>query len=205
MKKILIILFILMLIISVFQIGDMYAKFKTEIQGEYQQSLGIWSIKLNEVDISSGEPVEIELDVNNLSVNPELVAANKIAPGISGYFELLIDPTDTDVSVIYEIKLNIQDINNNYFKITTINNIFQKPDGSEEITNSQTETNENTHKGIIPIDKINNGFVNFIRVNFNWENSDLNNDADTAIGTDDSSGVNIPIELKIKQYMGETL
>ena len=44
-----------MLIITLFQIANMYALYKDQLQGEYTNLLGVWAIKVNEVDISSGE------------------------------------------------------------------------------------------------------------------------------------------------------
>ena len=48
MKKILIIIFLIMIIISTYQINSMYALYKTEVSGDYEQQLGIWYIKVNE-------------------------------------------------------------------------------------------------------------------------------------------------------------
>ena len=55
MKKLLRILVLIMLIITLFQIANMYALYKDQLQGEYTNLLGVWAIKVNEVDISSGE------------------------------------------------------------------------------------------------------------------------------------------------------
>ena len=55
MKKLLTILLLIMLIISLLQIANMYALYKQENQGDYSNLLGVWSIKVNGADISSGD------------------------------------------------------------------------------------------------------------------------------------------------------
>lgn len=207
MKKVLIILFILMLIISVFQVGDMYAKFKTQRKGEYQSLLGVWSIKLNDIDISSGESIEFEITDHNLTADTDYVATNKIAPGIAGHFDLYIDPADTDVPVIYEVKVKTDQINQSQYQVTSIDNLFvNSADATDVITNTQVITSGNTHKAIIPLDKINDGYINNIKINFKWVNSDSNNVADTALGTSGTSSITVPVQVDVKQYMdGDTL
>lgn len=205
MKKILTILFILMLIISVFQISDMYAKYKTEREGEYESLLGVWSIKLNDIDISSGESMEFELTGSEFSSDPNYVKAGKVAPGTEGYFDLQIDPTGTDVAVIYEVTIQPVESSDVQYSITSIDNVFKKVDSEETIENTQAITSGEVHKGIMPLDKINGGYINYIRVNFSWPNVPANDVTDTQLGSSGTSTITIPISVDIKQYMGETL
>ena len=68
MKKILTILLLIMLIISLLQIANMYALYKQENQGDYSNLLGVWSIKVNGVDISSGgEKQTFDMSEDNLT------------------------------------------------------------------------------------------------------------------------------------------
>lgn len=68
MKKILTILLLIMLIISLFQITNMYALYKEKIEGNYSNLLGVWSIKVNGVDISSGgEKQTFDMSEDNLT------------------------------------------------------------------------------------------------------------------------------------------
>ena len=55
MKKLLTILVLIMLIVSFFQIANMYALYKEQLQSDYSSLLGVWAIKVNGIDISSGE------------------------------------------------------------------------------------------------------------------------------------------------------
>ena len=54
MKKLLTILVLIMLIISFFQITSMYALYREQLQDEYSTLLGLWTIKVNESDVTAG-------------------------------------------------------------------------------------------------------------------------------------------------------
>ena len=82
MKKLLTVLVLIMLIISLFQIANMYALYKDQIQGDYTNLLGIWAIKVNGVDISSGdENLTFTMTDENLTYLDSVhVKSQKIAP-----------------------------------------------------------------------------------------------------------------------------
>ena len=118
MKKLLTILVLIMLIISFFQITSMYALYKEEIEGEYSTLLGVWAIKVNGTDISSGgQNLTFTISDDQLQyVESSYIQAGKIAPNGQAYFDIVIDPSDVytdsngteqtvynDVSIIYKI------------------------------------------------------------------------------------------------------
>ena len=90
MKKILTILLLIMLIISLFQITNMYALYKEKIEGNYSNLLGVWSIKVNGVDISSGgEKQTFDMSEDNLTyLDSATVKTGKFAPGTQACFEV---------------------------------------------------------------------------------------------------------------------
>ena len=52
-------------------------------------------------------------NINNITViDNENVLNGKIAPGVSGYFELVLDPKGSDVSIYYEVSLDLENILN---------------------------------------------------------------------------------------------
>ena len=109
MKKILSILFVLMLIITLVQIRSMYALYKDKLSGEYSTSLGKWNVKVNGTDIvSPGDVVEFEMTDKNVSYDYTdghiLAGSNVIAPGTEAFFDILIDTQGTEVAVKYEIE-----------------------------------------------------------------------------------------------------
>ncbi len=110
MKKILSILFILMLIITFVQIRNMYALYKDELSGEYETSLGKWNVKVNGTDIvSPGDVVEFNMSDRNVRYDDEsgyiLAGTNVVAPGTEAFFDILIDTQGSEVAVKYEIEV----------------------------------------------------------------------------------------------------
>ena len=112
MKKLLTILVLIMLIISLFQIANMYALYKDQLQSDYANLLGVWAIKVNGVDISSGgQNLTFEMTEDNLKyMDFANVKDGKIAPGRQACFEIIIDPTNTDVSILYTLNIKLSEI-----------------------------------------------------------------------------------------------
>ena len=94
MKKSFKILTLIMFIITIWQISVTYAKFYTEAHASFEENIGNWIIKVNNTDIYSedGQNVNFVLDefyYEQSAYTPE----NKIAPGKTGYCDIVIDPT----------------------------------------------------------------------------------------------------------------
>lgn len=109
MKKVLTILFILMLIITLVQIRSMYALYKDELSGEYSTSLGKWNVKVNGTDIvSPGNIVSFDMADSNVSYETGSYVfdgSNVIAPDTEAFFDILIDTQGSEVAVKYEIEI----------------------------------------------------------------------------------------------------
>ena len=209
MKKLLRILVLIMLIITLFQIANMYALYKDQLEGEYTSLLGVWSIKVNETDVSSGEEnLTFNMTEDNLTyVNSDHVKSQKLAPGTQAYFEIIIDPTNTDVSVLYTLHIKLEDVTEAKLKLVNIENYFQKPGETEQLTNDEvyTDSEINEHEAIIPLARINDQYLNHIRLYFEWENVEENNASDSALGQTENAKINIPLEINLKQYTGEVI
>lgn len=108
MKKLLTIIFLIMLIISFFQITSMYALYKEALESDYSTLLGVWKIKVNETDVvtADGQTSTFTISDDNIGyVGSTHVLQNKIAPGEQAYIDIEIDPADTDVSIVYKIDM----------------------------------------------------------------------------------------------------
>lgn len=116
MKKILSILFILMLIITFVQIRDMYALYKDELSGEYSTSLGKWNVKVNGSDIvSPGNVIDFSMTQGSVEYetgNYVFDGSDVIAPGTEAFFDILIDTQGTEVAVKYEIEIGETEVDN---------------------------------------------------------------------------------------------
>ena len=209
MKKLLTVLVLIMLIISLFQIANMYALYKDQIQGDYTNLLGIWAIKVNGVDISSGdENLTFTMTDENLTyLDSAHVKSQKIAPGTQACFEIVIDPSNTDVSILYTLGIKFDDVEAAKMKLVKVENYFQKNGQTEQITNTDIKTNlaENNQQAIIPISKINDKYLNHIKLYFEWINAEENNEKDSEIGQTENAKISIPLEINLKQYTGEVI
>lgn len=205
-KKVLIIAFLIMLIITIFQINNMYALYTSQLEGEYAQLLGNWTIKVNNTDISSGgKSVNFELTEENFKfVESNSVIDNKIAPGRSMYFDIYIDPIGTDVSVRYDVKFNFAKSPNANLVVTGVESYLIKDESTTKIENPVKYTEKKTYTGVIPIDKIEEKYKNKIRFYVTWVNNKLYDSKDSILGTTEGSKVNVLVDFDIMQYMGES-
>ena len=209
MKKLLTILLLIMLIISLFQIANTYALYKEQLQGNYTNLLGVWAIKVNGVDISSGgENATFTMTEDNLTyIDSARVKSQKIAPGTQAYFDILIDPTNTDVSILYTLNLKLDDVKTAKMNLVKVENYFKKDGGTEQITNTEINTvlAEHQHQAVIPISKINDKYLNYVRLYFEWANVEENNATDSELGQTENAKISIPLEINFKQYTGERI
>ncbi len=223
MKKILIIIFLIMIIISTYQINSMYALYKTEVSGDYEQQLGIWYIKVNESTEQS-----ITLDDKYFkfaTASSEHTADGVIAPGRQMYFEIVLDPSYqntkgerkyTDVSISYEMNLKNKvtteygEVNLKMIKVeesyikdgnVTLDTTNSKYSYLQDYENNHSLLN-NKYKCVFPLKTINEGWKKRLLVYFTWDNADtkLRNENDTQLGQTEDLKISIPITMKFEQY-----
>lgn len=189
MKKLLILTFFAIL---AFIFVSTYGIFESETSKEVETSLAAWKVTINDSVVSSENKT---FNIDNIVWNKkDNVKEGKIAPGMDGYFDIVIDPNKTDVSIRYDLTLDIEYLNNinEAFKITKV----------EELNgNKLTLTNKNTYTGIINIDNIKK---NTIRIYLKWEDLEYNYESDYNIGATDQE-VEIPININITQYLNEEI
>ena len=195
-KKIIILACICSMLILIYETIHIYAIFYSEVTGNVQLRNGTWNIVINGKEISNG--VEKNFEINNVNIKGnEHVKPGKLAPSLSGDFELLIIPQNTDVSVKYDISLNTENMKNSSLKIKSIE--------EKEYNNELIQTGENTYTAIIPLEKIKQGKKNRIKIEVEWENIETNNDEDTEEGKVYQSKLKIPIKFVASQYLGEAI
>ena len=229
MKKLLTILVLIMLIISFFQITTMFALYKEQLQKEYNTLLGAWEIRVNGNDVTTSGQVETFTIANNQLgyVNSDYIQAGKIAPKGRAYFDIVIDPSNiyidedenentvyNDVSIIYTIELD-KDVKSSTntdielvdaIKIVKGENYFGKGENGQtnKTTNNKevVNVNANTYTSVMPLTMIKQGFKNYVRVYFEWNNVEVNNALDTQLGTTENAKITIPLKVNLKQYTG---
>ena len=193
-RKILIIITLFMIFAVAYSLINTYALFYSEGTGKIRQENATWRIYVNEKNIATNN--KFTIDTFELEES-EHVAPGKIAPSVTGNFYITIDPKNTNVAIKYSIKLNQLNLVNDKIKIVSIEEINQK--------NELIKTDESTYTGIITLSDIKEKKINNIRVKITWLNDEENNKADTTMGTIENYKINIPIEVDITQYLGETI
>lgn len=193
-RKILIIITLFMIFAVAYSLINTYALFYSEGTGKIRQENATWRIYVNEKNIATNN--KFTIDTFELEES-EHVAPGKIAPSVTGNFYITIDPKNTNVAIKYSIKLNQLNLVNDKIKIVSIEEINQN--------NELIKTDESTYTGIITLSDIKERKINNIRVKITWLNDEENNKADTTMGTIENYKINIPIEVDITQYLGETI
>ncbi len=192
MRKWLIILFVILLSITAYELSVSFALFESEKEFIVNSDIGKWEISVNDSMINESttftiSSVKVHSDSN--------VREDYFAPGTSGYFEIEIDPNDTDVSIYYEIVCRTDYIINSQIRLTRIENVG-KPD--------LIYVAPYTYAGVIPLVDIKSGDTTTIRFYITWTNNENNNEVDSLYGSN-SEDFEIPITITFKQYLGETI
>lgn len=191
-KKLVLVLGLISLLVTLNMIDTTYGKYLSKTASTTKMNVARWDIKVNNEHIKNSQDLEAEITPEYLE--NEYVAANTIAPGSVGYFDIEIDPSDTDVSFDYQIIIAkatqnpITDLKLLKYYINDENNMVENV-SSNTITSSILQTNKQIHR---------------IRIYVIWEdstnNETLDNDQDSDIGhnAEDVSG-DINISMRFTQ------
>ena len=191
-NKIIYIVCAIMIFISIYEIKNTYGLFESKKEIDIDKSVAKWNIYINDNNLNTTETFTID---NFTFQETDTVAKDKIAPGILGWFDILIDARDTQVSIIYEITFDFTSLSSNITveKIEEIN-------GREII-----KTGPNTYSNYITLEDINNNLKDTIRVHIKWHNDEENNENDTNIGIIKNNSIKIPVSITVSQYLNDTI
>ena len=170
-KKITIPLCIICFLLCLFFIEDTYAKYITSTNESASMNIARWRILVNNKDIrenSTTNAVITPIFNGNDNINSGI-----IAPNSEGYFDLIIDATEADVSFKYKIEISV---NQNSPVKDLITTKYIIDNGNEISLERDNATIENT-----VLHKDNTKPIN-IRVYIKWDDSNeatMDNDADT--------------------------
>lgn len=194
MKKSILLFCSILICIAILISSLTYSKYFETANGNMKTDVGKWNIKINNMDITQKENYNFVID-NIIIEGNDNVLPGKMAPGVSGYFEINIDPSDTDVSILYEITIDMEKLENSQFKLT---NIF------ETTGNVLIQTGKNSYTGIISLEEIKKNKQNTIKIEVDWENNEeYQNDYEFSNST--NNNIKLPISVRVKQYLGETI
>ena len=134
------------------------------------------------------------------------------------YFEIILDPSDTDVSIKYQcvvatvvavnnknININLQGIEESYVKDSgeVLNTTLEQYSYLKEYEKLHSNK-DNVYQCIFPLKLINEGWKKSLKIYFNWINDEEQNENDTQIGTNSNANIEIPVTMTFEQYTGGT-
>lgn len=201
-KKIKIILILLTLSVTLSFMSDTYSRYVVSTPSNIELSFASWQILINNKDITDGTTSSLEITpVIEASDN---IKNNKIAPSSKGYFDILVNPMEVEMSFDYTVNVNV--LNENLpdiliSKYAILDSNYEE--GKTPITKQDIINNE--IKGSLTYDnKIENfKFEEFtIRVYFEWYegiNESMNDEQDTEVAIDvNKNDTKLQIEATIK-------
>lgn len=209
-KKIRIILILLTLSVTLSFMSDTYSRYVIDTSSNVELSFANWQILLNEQDITDGTTSTLE--ITPVIEESNNVKENKLAPSSKGYFDILVNPSNVEVSFDYNVKVKI--LNENLpdiliSKYAILDETYKE--GTTTITKKDIVDNE--IKGTLLYDNVteNFSFKPFtIRVFFEWyegENETMDDKKDTEIGLDAANNdtkLQIEASIKFEQNIGTT-
>ncbi len=104
-KKIILLFIIsILLVFLFFLLGQTYAKYKTAVTGNAAIAISRWDIKINDQSIKNND--DISAKIQPVFPGNDNIASNIIAPTAEGYFDLVFNFKDVDVSFKYDINVS---------------------------------------------------------------------------------------------------
>lgn len=182
------------MIVAAYQVASTYAIFEESVTAKTGEDLAAWKIKINNTTMGK--------NVNSFPIssinwsNTNHVISGKVAPGMSGYFQIDIDPSETEVDVRYDITFDFSEFVNEEFTVDSI---------TELVDGTLIQTAENTYTDTITLGEIENNKIHQIRVNLIWNNNDENSEIDSQLGSVPNNQLDITVTVNISQYTGETI
>lgn len=181
MKKKVILLVVLSILLCLFFVQESFAKYITEANETANMSIARWKILVNNEDIRDENTVNAV--INPVFPGNDNIAENIIAPTSEGYFDLIIDAREADVSFKYKITLSVNEDSSVRDLVATK---YVINDGEEIALDSSNQVIENT-----VLHRDNTGTIN-IRVYIVWNDGDgasMDNSEDTSATTSSNSAM----------------
>lgn len=192
MKRVLLLISLLMLFFTIYLAMDTYALFESNKNYDVSSDIAKFVIKVNGSEAKTEEFV-----VDSIAYyENEYVIENKIAPLVDGYFDIVIDAEEVEVSLRYDIEFDFSSLSIPGLVISSI---------TELGGNTLVLTDKDTYSGVITLADMDSSTVNTVRVSISWQNDEANNEVDSSWGMVADKVISIPVNVKLTQYLGEEL
>lgn len=190
LQKVLILLSFLSLFISVTVFKETYGKYVTDIDESANIKIARWRILINGEDVRNSSTTQTT--ITPIFMGNDNIQSNVIAPHAEGYFDLIIDGNDADVSFKYDVEVSVSESSSVQDLVVT---------GYSINDGKKIETNEASISNIVPLIQ-ENKTIN-IRVFIKWNDEDgcyMDNEADT-LATMTNVDAKMDVSLKFTQVV----
>ena len=187
-KKIIFLIFCVSILLCILTMQETYAKYSTSNNATSNMSIARWRILVNNFDVRND--LSAETVIQPVFSGNNNISDGYIAPTANGYFDIIIDATETDVTFDYQISLN-QNASNEVVDLAIT---------GYSIDNGEV-VNYNNSNIIGTINKTDANKTKQIRVFVTWndgEGSTMNNEADTNT-TGDNATAKMDVNLHFIQ------
>lgn len=169
-----------------------YAKYRRGITGDVEAEIASWHIKVNGEDIMNNKTLTTTIVPTFLE--SENTKEGVIAPGVEGYYTVTVDASDVDVNFLCMIKSEVAD-ESSISDLKTLSYEINPTDTENRLTYS-------SDTGIVYEFARNSGIVTF-KIYLVWddENGQMDNQADTSVGVDDTSQALMKVNLQFSQVL----
>ena len=188
MTKKRILVFILFCLVFIFLFQEAYAKYRKYASVQVDNTVAKWNIKINNELI--GNKTTLTNHITPTITSSNYVKDNVLAPGSTGYFDIVIDATDADVSFTYDINISKYDM-------YTINDLKIYAYSVNDFSTTTSVTDGNV-SGTIQ----HNTATTTIRIYFNWldDGTDtMNNQTDTTVAVGGTANADVLATFHLTQ------
>lgn len=206
-KKLKILIALISFSLTLGLMSNTYSRYVVDTNGDVEVMFTKWQILVNENDITSGNISSIDL-VPVIESN-ENIANNTIAPSSKGYFDIAVDPSNTDLSFDYTVSLDILNEDMPDLMITKyalLDDDFREGDEIQTIN-----LTDNRIKGSLNYQEDNTFKPFTIRIYFEWFDGDgelMDDESDSKVGnravTEDTK-LQIKASIKFEQTASKNI
>ena len=191
MKKIKFIFYFVLIFICLFYlVQSSYAKYKKDIEGDLKSSIAKWNIKVNDELITNKS--KLTNNITPIFEGNEYVKDNVIAPGVEGYYDIIIESSVSNYPFTYQINSNVSTSSDVKDLITTRYIINPDTDNIEKTYSKETGiTGTFTQNDTVKI-----------RIFIKWNDiidTTMDNQKDTEVAIDSNSKALMEVKLKFTQ------
>ena len=192
-RKIILFVFVLVTIVFLyFGAKGTYTSYESNVEAKTGNTVSQLKLSINGVDLGSDEIIDNRILIENVTWTSSHTRAGKISPGSTGQFNFELDPTESDVAILYEFQLIDKTVDPD--KLLTFNSVTSN--------RSIVRTAVDTYSGIISLSDINNELTTNVTIGFVYTDTE---DVEGYTGSNDDLEDFFEIHFRALQYKGETL